>query len=613
MTQQNGFMMRIIVGLAVLATIGILGGGSAHAQREWTFGPVDGNEFCNGGIPTGSCGVTGHIIVGTTLSPTGTNIDAYVVRTNSAGTPIWQWTYDIDGKLGNDVPYGITEAPATSLYPAGYIVVGKTTLGNSDNTTDIFVLRLNCSGSVVWSHTYGKPGENDVARSVIAHSNGDFVIAGWTFGGPSGTQDGYLLRISPAGAITWGKVYDGGAADYFYGLTEAKFAGAGGNPGDIVVAGGTTSYGNGTQGWALRVGSGGGLMLVAPQGAANFGGTKVENFDEVVELQTGNEAGNLVFAGHTTSFPNSIDDAYLIKTGPSPCTLLKSRIIGDLGGPSMDIAVRVREVTVLEGSGFPAPLALPGSLIITGVTNNGNSEVDMMLLPLSAATLIPPVTGGFAYGDHGLKGDGGFYVADDIAGSGFAIAGYTSSNRDVAVHPGDPGDMYLVTTDPQGHTNCQTEWVPNSQAPLWAANCQGATITDLKKDSAVVTTGTIRHWDVITCGTAGKARSNDESGDGAGLADADAVDANAPALHSTPNPVMRGDQLVMDYTFPRSITVDLTLTDMTGAIVMTRKVECGAGHGTLSISTDALPSGTYIVKMNGAGTTLTTKVIVAQR
>jgi hypothetical protein len=118
-------------------------------------------------------------------------------------------------------------------------------------------MKIDCSGNWLWTMEYGNQDAADGGRDLIeattgdpdvGTSPGDIVIAGYTFGGPTGTQEAYLLRVTSAGALIWDNAYDFNQDDeMFWSLTEATPDPNTGVPtGDIIGAGQTTNVASGT-------------------------------------------------------------------------------------------------------------------------------------------------------------------------------------------------------------------------------------------------------------------------------------------------------------------------------------------------------------------------------
>jgi hypothetical protein len=443
----------------LLALAGAAGEPALRAQPfEYLYGQAAVRETQgNHGVEeVNTCPGGGYVAVSSAWDSNGTG-DIYVVRTNPNGSRLWELTYDVTPTGGrtwsNDQGFAIAELPA-----GGFVVTGATDVGGP--TTDVYLLRLDCNGGVTAFTTY-PAGGNDVGRDVLVAANGDFVVAGWTDGGITGTQDGLLLRATAAGAPIWMLSYDVFLGnDILYGVTEATVAGAG----DLIASGNTTAAGGTRQGWMLRT-SPTGILGPPPQGSVQIGGPGNDDFVSVKE-RTLTSGGNLVFLGSTTSGASGgLADIYVVETGPWPCGVILDRQIGDANGSiDEDYGTDLVEATNLANPTAIVPL---GDLAITGATTNGHGlgAYEAILLPILASPLNFPGPG-FVFGDHGSGSDGGFSINQTI--NGFVIAGWSD------FHPADPADsrdLYLVRTNSAGHTCCQLPWNPTSFVPSHPFSC----------------------------------------------------------------------------------------------------------------------------------------------
>lgn len=134
----------------------------------------------------------GYIVAGyyTQLGPTD---DIWILKLNDLGDSIWARSYNHGS---GDNAYCIT----TTL-DGGYIAAGVTHPSGTPYL-DALVLRLNASGDTLWTRTYGGTGD-DQAYSIIATSNGGYLLAGWTTSIADGNYDAWLLNINDEGNPQW--------------------------------------------------------------------------------------------------------------------------------------------------------------------------------------------------------------------------------------------------------------------------------------------------------------------------------------------------------------------------------------------------------------------------
>ncbi|ACS33477.1 ATP-binding protein [Thermococcus gammatolerans] len=137
--------------------------------------------------------------------------------------------------------------------PNGDIVIVGTTWsfvsGWKDIKSRIWVLRLDSSGNIKWQKTYGgsKDAKFERANAVALASNGDIIVAGYTESFSSDGKDVWILKLDSNGNVIWQKTYSGSGSDWAFTVAIAP-------NGDIIVAGWTNSFGvNGWNVWILKV------------------------------------------------------------------------------------------------------------------------------------------------------------------------------------------------------------------------------------------------------------------------------------------------------------------------------------------------------------------------
>ncbi len=144
------------------------------------------------------------------------SLDMWVIKTDSSGNIMWQKTF---GGSNGDWVQSILKTP-----DGGYLLAGSSHSNisgdktqNSRGAGDYWVLKIDSLGAIVWQKTIG--GNNgDYAKSIIATSDGNYLIAGDSFSTISGektenkinnSDDAWLLKLNKDGQILWQKVIGG--------------------------------------------------------------------------------------------------------------------------------------------------------------------------------------------------------------------------------------------------------------------------------------------------------------------------------------------------------------------------------------------------------------------
>ncbi len=443
---------------AAVVLFTLLGATSVLAQpTEWAYGPVNTSDQAFRRVtPVVNCPGGGYISIGTQGQGTA-NPEVYLVRTNNAGAPGWERTYDIQG-FGQ-----IDEGMALAELASG---AGFTLLSNTfTNVWNPALTQVDCNGNVLWSRFY--PDTNglnlrafDLIETATGDPNmgtapGDLVMAGYSFNGAA--NDGYLMRTTAGGVPIWDLAYDNSTAavvvsESFSALTEATPVGAQ-IAGDVVAVGRYLSLANNnSQGFVARVDGNTGFVGAAPQCMAHHGGAAAENYFSVTELQTAPNTGQFAMVGLTNTTA-TLDDIWVVKG--NTCGIVAQSRIGNAGAVTAEAALDVRELR-----GWAPAIAAIGDLVLTGyqgLAANGPWDAHLLFVRTANLTAIR----GFLFGDHANRNEIGVSLAQTPAfgpqPAGFVVAGLTETNWEGF---GDPRDLYLVITNAGGRTNCALPWNP---------------------------------------------------------------------------------------------------------------------------------------------------------
>lgn len=149
--------------------------------------------------------------------------------------PDWAWVKSSGGtKINNTVDaygneaYTITADPYGNVIAAGYFVSDKiifdndTLYNDSSGANDIFIVKYDNNGNVLWARSAGGAG-NDCPNTVTTDQNGNVIVAGFyksswiLFGNDtlvnSGYTDLFVLKFDPNGDPLWARSATGTAED----------------------------------------------------------------------------------------------------------------------------------------------------------------------------------------------------------------------------------------------------------------------------------------------------------------------------------------------------------------------------------------------------------------
>ncbi len=93
----------------------------------------------------------------------------------------------------------------------GDVIMVGTVYNSAEEQSDILLVRLDESGEEVWSQLFGGE-ENEEGQSVVSLSTGGFLVGGSTASYGNGGNDIFILRVEDVGDLIWQETY-GTAAD----------------------------------------------------------------------------------------------------------------------------------------------------------------------------------------------------------------------------------------------------------------------------------------------------------------------------------------------------------------------------------------------------------------
>jgi hypothetical protein len=160
-------------------------------------------------------GDNGIVVACSTITLGAGDDDMLVCKLNSSGSLSWSRTF---GEAYADVATSIASASGTDCVVAGY----TSSLGAGND--DCFVMRVNSSGGVVWSNTYGT-GYNEEWYGMTKASDSGFVVAGLTLGFDAKNDDVFLAKLNAGGAVQWAETFRGDNSDYANAVTQAADSG----------------------------------------------------------------------------------------------------------------------------------------------------------------------------------------------------------------------------------------------------------------------------------------------------------------------------------------------------------------------------------------------------
>ncbi len=370
---------------------------SPNPMSATSFAKTYGGAYYDGAYSVQQTSDGGYIVAGYTLSFGAGSADLFLIKTDANGNVIWAKTY---GGTSDDRAYSVQQTS-----DGGYIVAGYT-LSFGAGGYDIFLIKTDANGNVQWAKTYGGT-DWDGAYSVQQTSDRGYIVAGFTHSFGAGGSDIFLIKTDASGNVIWAKTYGGTNYDWAYSVQQTS-------DGGYIVAGYTYSFGAGSADlFLIKTDANGNVIW-----AKTYGGT---NYDWAYSVQQTSDGGYIV-AGGTDSFIAGDDDIFLIKTDANG-NIIWSKTYG---GASNDSASSVQQTS-------------DGGYIVVGYTNSfGVGLDDIFLIKTDANGNIQWTK---TYG--GTNYDWAYSVQQTSDG-GYIVAGGTAS------FGAGGADLFLIKTEANG-------------------------------------------------------------------------------------------------------------------------------------------------------------------
>lgn len=259
---------------------------AGNEQWNRTYGATDGDY----GMSVLQTSDGGYSVLGITSSYGAGDVDAWLVKTDSAGNEQWNRTF---GGSGSDWGQAIQQTSDN-----GYIIAGITepaVLGN------LWLIKTDALGIELWNRTYGGTGW-DYGFSVEQTSDGGYAAVGGTDSYGAGESDVWLIKTDALGVEQWNRTFGGPLWDCGFSVEQTPDSG-------FIITGTTgDDASNKSDLWLIKTDSTG-----LEQWNRTFGGDRRD------EGQTARRTsdGGYVVAGATASYGAGEMDVWLLKTDSS--------------------------------------------------------------------------------------------------------------------------------------------------------------------------------------------------------------------------------------------------------------------------------------------------------
>jgi hypothetical protein len=195
---------------------------SGNAQWNQTYGGTSWDYAC--ALVQTSDG--GYALAGYTSSFGAGSFDFWLVKTDAYGNMQWNQTY---GGTSDDRAYSVVQTG-----DGGYALPGETQSFGAGQT-DVWLVRTDASGNMLWNRTYGGT-DFDYANALVQTGDGGYALAGGANSTIAG--DFWLIKTDANGNMQWNQTYGGTGLDEARALVQT-------HDGGYALAGSTTSFGAG--------------------------------------------------------------------------------------------------------------------------------------------------------------------------------------------------------------------------------------------------------------------------------------------------------------------------------------------------------------------------------
>lgn len=356
-------------------------------------------------------GDEGFVFTGSMTCEGSDNLDLVIARIDSSGNLVWSRTY---GGARDDRGYSVQQTS-----DGGYIVAGGTRSFGVTEDYDFWMIKTDSEGLWEWSQTFGS-NSDDIALSVRQATDGGFFLAGYTETQPINVfLDAMVVKTDSLGCFEWdltcGEEY---STDVAYSVLETP-------DGGCVFTG---------KFYEMYPDAPGEMFLIK---ADSLGSIEWERTYTKADYSCGNsvchsQQGGYMIAGYTVE-SGSDRDAWIVRTNQSG-DYLWSRL---LGGQGEDSFLSVIQMTsgCYSFAGYSESYGDDRDLWVLSISSNGNfnwsgtyggngTDIGCALLETPEGNhLIAGYTDSFGAGGWDgwlIKLESGLFI-DDFPGQGVSL------------------------------------------------------------------------------------------------------------------------------------------------------------------------------------------------
>jgi hypothetical protein len=252
--------------------------------------------------------------------------NAWAIKFNKDGTIAWKKPL---GGTNNDLAF--SSAPTTD---GGCVIAGSTTSNDIAGTVyhggdDILIVKLNADGNIVWQKTLGG-SVSERPRAIVSTSDGGCMVLGYTNSSDGDlttkrtSSDVWIMKLNTNGSLVWQKLMGGSKEDYGIAMALTADGGyviaaeTGSSDGDVSNAHGSSDV------WIVKLNAGNGISW-----QKTIGGSESETAASVLPTTDG---GYVVVGNSASTDGDMVDnhgayDIWVVKLN-SEQTIVSKRLLG---------------------------------------------------------------------------------------------------------------------------------------------------------------------------------------------------------------------------------------------------------------------------------------------
>ncbi|MFN8247916.1 MAG: hypothetical protein U0T68_03085 [Ferruginibacter sp.] len=465
--------MKKIAILLIVSSIAII---QLHAQQL----PVDLKKYFGGSGTDFGQFITGtndgnFLVIGQTESYDGDvsgnhgGGDIWVADINPSGTVLWQRAL---GGSSKDVAFSYAyNATDGSVVIAAYTESSNGDITVSRGNGDVWIAKLNSTGSLLWQKTLGGGGR-ETPLNIINTSDGNYLLSTETRStnidvtDNHGGSDIWLVKMDPAGTILWKRCYGGSANE-----TGTNGDGFGSSllepvPGNYLFCANTASSngdvigfnGGYSDSWIVKTDATGNILW-----QNCIGGTGVD-FSRKIKLTPNgtivllSQAASATLNGYHPSYGTASNFDVLLTSFSSAGTVQKQKCFGSSNNEYP------YDLTVLNDSEYVFLAKITANGADVSGSNNANSfSRDIWMVKTTIDTIKWKKSFGGSKDEQQAVWIGNVVSSSDlypVAGGDFVLTAITSSNDGNVVRSHPYGtiydyDVWLLTLDSLGNIKTQ--------------------------------------------------------------------------------------------------------------------------------------------------------------